>query len=582
MDSRKLPLYLLICLFTLPLKFHSKNKSEVSIKSASAVIWCLALPLLIFASNRKNSTSWHLKKVGIFVELRKMGRSLAQVRGDRSVAPSEQPAPYFLSQPIPPFPPTVVRSDSLNLNDKALKVSPSILLIIIILAIVFFISGLLHLLVRFLWRPQSREPDDLDNVTALQGQLQQLFHLHDAGVDQSFIDTLPVFLYKAIIGLKNPFDCAVCLCEFEPEDKLRLLPKCSHAFHMECIDTWLLSHSTCPLCRASLLPEFSANNACSPIVLVLESGSESSREILPEREGAAVGRTSSVITTNSHIGCNGDSEFGSTRIDLKSGDLSDNPDPTVAADALAKVVTVKLGKFRSVDGGDGDGSSTNNVDARRCFSMGSFAYVMDDTSSLQVPIRTPIKKQSSKKKCVLPLTPGHKPAMSECDCESRRDFKFAGFDGTILEDVNAFAATASTGCSASGAAIGRSRKESFSISKIWLRGKKDKPNAVEDSSRRAVSFRFPSQRGSGVASTGATADDLKAKNFKFDTRSTISEMDIEKWDNGGGSEFGYDEENQSCYSMDSQARAPSFARRTLLWLTGRQNKVVHSSSGSNF
>lgn len=494
------------------------------------------------------------------------------------MSPPQQP-PYFLSQPNPPFPPTV-RSDSFSLNDKALKVSPSILLIIIILAIVFFISGLLHLLVRFLWRPQTREPDDLDNVTALQGQLQQLFHLHDAGVDQSFIDTLPVFLYKAIIGLKNPFDCAVCLCEFEPEDKLRLLPKCSHAFHMECIDTWLLSHSTCPLCRASLLPEFSGSNTCSPIVLVLESGSESSREIVPEREGAVVGRTSSVMTTNSRLGCNGGSEFGSTRVDLKSGELlSEVPDPVVL-NGGEKVVTVKLGKFRNVDGGDGEGSSTNNVDSRRCLSMGSFAYVMDESSSLQVPIRTPIKKQSSKKKPCLPLTPGHRPAMSECDCESRRDFKFAGFDATIVENdapIVAASASASTICNGNGAAIGRSRKESFSISKIWLRGKKDKPNAVADSSRRAVSFRFPAKT-SVVAASGSGDDDLKGKNCKFDTRSTISEMDIGKWENGGGSEFDYDEENQSCYSMDSQARAPSFARRTLLWLTGRQNKVVHSAS----
>ncbi|XP_061347484.1 RING-H2 finger protein ATL13 isoform X2 [Gastrolobium bilobum] len=470
-----------------------------------------------------------------------MGKSFLYWNGDTFLPPAEQP-PYFLSQPNPPFPNTV-RSDSFSWNDKALKVSPSILLIIIILAIVFFISGLLHLLVRFLWRPQSRDPDDLDSVTALQGQLQQLFHLHDAGVDQSFIDTLPVFLYKAIIGLKNPFDCAVCLCEFEPDDKLRLLPKCSHAFHMECIDTWLLSHSTCPLCRASLLPDFSSNNTCSPIVLVLESGSESSREIVPERDAAAaVGRTSSVLTTNSRLGCRGDSECGgSTRIELqtKSGDLasSENLDPTVAGDAVEKVVIVKLGKFRNVDGGGGEGgegSSTNNVDSRRCFSMGSFAYVMDESSSLQVPIRTPIKKQSSKKKSVLPLTPGHRPAMSECDFESRRDYKFTDFDATRVEDVNGATSTCI--------------KESFSISKIWLRGKKDQPNAVADSSRRAFSFRFPAQR-----------------NVVVNARS----------------EFGYDEENQSCYSMDSQARAPSFARRTLLWLTGRQNKVVHLSSDSN-
>ncbi|OIW18653.1 hypothetical protein TanjilG_13405 [Lupinus angustifolius] len=457
-----------------------------------------------------------------------MTKSFLHDKGDVFLLQSEQ-ASYFMSQSNPPSP-SNIQSNTFIFNDKVLKVSPSILLIIIILAIVFFISGLLNLLVRFLCRAQHRDPHDLDNVTALQGQLQQLFHLHDAGVDQSFIDTLPVFNYKAIIGLEDPFDCAVCLCEFEPEDKLRLLPKCSHAFHMECIDTWLMSHSTCPLCRACLIPEFSSNNTCPPFVFVLESGSESSREICLEREGtttaSVVGRTSSVITANS---CFGGSEFGSTRTDLtrKSGDLISNenpiPDSTLEGYVMEKVVTVKLGKFRNVDGdvvdcGEGS-SSTNNIDDRRCFSMGSFSYVMDESSSLQVPIRTSIKKQSSEKKCVLPLIPGPRLAMSECDFESKRDFKFA-----VSDDASA-------------TSIGKSRKESFSVSKIWLRGNKEKPNAAAaaDSSRRAVSLRYPA----------AVSDDLKAKNGKFDTRSTISEMDIGKWENGGN-EFGYDEENQSC------------------------------------
>jgi hypothetical protein len=63
---------------------------------------------------------------------------------------------------------------------------------------------LLHLLVRFLLRPAPRDPGDAyggdANATTFQGQLQQLFHLHDAGVDQSFIDALPVFLYGAVVG----------------------------------------------------------------------------------------------------------------------------------------------------------------------------------------------------------------------------------------------------------------------------------------------------------------------------------------------------------------------------------------------
>lgn len=487
-----------------------------------------------------------------------------EIKESTIVSPSSQP--NFLPQP-PPSPQNV--NDGFNLDNK---VSPSILLIIIILAIIFFVSGLLHLLVRFLLRPTNRDPEDLDNVTALQGQLQQLFHLHDAGVDQSFIDTLPVFYYKAIIGLKNPFDCAVCLCEFEPEDKLRLLPKCSHAFHMECIDTWLLSHSTCPLCRASLLPDFSSSNSCSPVVLVLESGSESSREIAGDRDN--LGRTNSVLRTSTHLGCRGSSEFGSSHIDYthKSCEILPKEDavtsPTAVLDSGEKVVPVKLGKYRTVDGGES--SSNNNIDARRCFSMGSFEYVMDENSLLQVTIRTPVKKQSSKKPS-LPLTPGHRLAMSECDCESRREFN--GFD-TIKGIGSSFGSNISAG---KGNDIGRSKTDSFSISKIWLQGKKEKHNLPEDPSRRAFSFRFPVNRN--AAAVGDDRD-LKSKNGNVGTRRTISEIGISRWEYGR-SELGCDEENQSCSRSDLQMKTPSFARRTLHWLMGRQNKVVHSSFTPN-
>jgi len=54
-------------------------------------------------------------------------------------------------------------------------------------------------------------------------------------------------------------ECLVCLGEFEQEESLRLLPKCSHAFHVPCIDTWLRSHKTCPLCRAPIVHDAAAS-----------------------------------------------------------------------------------------------------------------------------------------------------------------------------------------------------------------------------------------------------------------------------------------------------------------------------------
>jgi endogenous inhibitor of DNA gyrase (YacG/DUF329 family) len=44
-------------------------------------------------------------------------------------------------------------------------------------------------------------------------------------------------------------ECAVCLTEFGEREAGRLLPWCGHAFHEQCIATWLRVSTTCPLCR---------------------------------------------------------------------------------------------------------------------------------------------------------------------------------------------------------------------------------------------------------------------------------------------------------------------------------------------
>ncbi|KAL8135123.1 RING-H2 finger protein ATL13-like [Apium graveolens] len=474
------------------------------------------------------------------------------------LSPSHQP----FSSEAPPS------SDMFNLNNM---VSPTILLIIIILAIIFFISGLLHLLLRFLPRPLYRDPDEFDDATALHGPLQQLFHLHDAGVDQTFIDTLPIFSYKSIIGVKDPFDCAVCLCEFEGEDKLRLLPKCSHAFHMDCVDTWLLSHSTCPLCRSCLLSDFSSYNSNyrSPLLLILESGSETSRDIVSNRDANLEGsRIHPYLDVE---------EFGSGRVEISSKSCENNMkedenDQEKNNCGGEKVVTVKLGKFKNVEGRyieESSNGNNSNVDARRCFSMGSFEYVMDEDTLLKVPVKTPMKKLSSKKPS-LPLFPGKRLAMSECDCESRRYIdEFEAFRG-----FNKNAGTSSNISTDADTGNGKSQRESCSISKIWIRGKKDKlDSSKEETSRRVSSLRFPLQNM-------VPADKMMAKKCGDDSRRTASEIDIGKWGNGG-SEMSFDEENQSCNSLESQANTQSFPRRTLLWLMGRQNKVVHSAFPTN-
>lgn len=77
----------------------------------------------------------------------------------------------------------------------------------------------------------------------------------NSGVDRAVVESLPVFRFGALRGQKEGLECAVCLGRFEPTEALRLLPKCRHGFHVECVDTWLDAHSTCPLCRSRVDPE---------------------------------------------------------------------------------------------------------------------------------------------------------------------------------------------------------------------------------------------------------------------------------------------------------------------------------------
>ncbi|KAI0520234.1 hypothetical protein KFK09_007705 [Dendrobium nobile] len=73
------------------------------------------------------------------------------------------------------------------------------------------------------------------------------------GLDEALIRKITVCKYKRGEGLVEGTECSVCLSEFIEGEYLRLLPKCSHAFHLHCIDIWLRSHSNCPLCRVNIL-----------------------------------------------------------------------------------------------------------------------------------------------------------------------------------------------------------------------------------------------------------------------------------------------------------------------------------------
>lgn len=79
----------------------------------------------------------------------------------------------------------------------------------------------------------------------------------EKGVDPITIQSLPVHAYvggdakQGIKKLELEIECAICLSEFEERDWVKKIPYCGHVFHVECIDTWLTSYVTCPLCRTA-------------------------------------------------------------------------------------------------------------------------------------------------------------------------------------------------------------------------------------------------------------------------------------------------------------------------------------------
>ncbi|XP_043710805.1 RING-H2 finger protein ATL2-like [Telopea speciosissima] len=80
------------------------------------------------------------------------------------------------------------------------------------------------------------------------------------GLDESVLKSLPTFVYSSATHGGEVLECAVCLSEFEDDEKGRLLPKCNHSFHIDCIDMWFHSHSTCPLCRTLVTSEIPPAN----------------------------------------------------------------------------------------------------------------------------------------------------------------------------------------------------------------------------------------------------------------------------------------------------------------------------------
>ncbi|XP_010542349.1 PREDICTED: RING-H2 finger protein ATL60 [Tarenaya hassleriana] len=131
--------------------------------------------------------------------------------------------------------------------------------VVLFMAVLFVL--LFHLYARLFWwrveqhlhRTQHRSQSDPGSTIIgrqrrrfifVQGQDPSL----SSGLDPSTLGSIPVVVFKPQ-DFKDGLECAVCLSDLVDGDNARLLPSCSHGFHVDCIDMWFQSHSTCPVCR---------------------------------------------------------------------------------------------------------------------------------------------------------------------------------------------------------------------------------------------------------------------------------------------------------------------------------------------
>ncbi|EMS58742.1 RING-H2 finger protein ATL72 [Triticum urartu] len=84
-----------------------------------------------------------------------------------------------------------------------------------------------------------------------------------AGLKRKALRKIPVEVYGGAKSSGGALpvtatECAICLGEFADGEKVRVLPRCHHGFHVRCIDMWLATHTSCPNCRASLAEDGAA------------------------------------------------------------------------------------------------------------------------------------------------------------------------------------------------------------------------------------------------------------------------------------------------------------------------------------
>lgn len=153
--------------------------------------------------------------------------------------------PFYHLNPTPPAPTPSYQLDSSSHG----SFNANLIMVIALLLCALICSLCVNSLIRCMIKCSTlinQEPSYNINIIT-----------HDvtrSGLDKKALSTFPVVKYSNEVKIQGlATECVICLSEVREGERLRILPKCNHGFHVKCIDKWLSSHSSCPTCRHSLV-----------------------------------------------------------------------------------------------------------------------------------------------------------------------------------------------------------------------------------------------------------------------------------------------------------------------------------------